>query len=163
MGIWQYSQKSKQFIPHINGNGLSNKEYVLNAVTQTADGLIAFGTNEGITTFYPKNVKESRMELGEVYLTNFMVGNRLLNCLDDYFEVPYDESTFTMEFSLLTYKNTENITFEYRINGAEKWTSTNEGQNAISFNKMKPGKYVIEVRAVSNGQTSVDHVRRLLV
>ena len=154
MGIWQYSQKSKQFIPHINGNGLSNKEYVLNAVTQTADGLIAFGTNEGITTFYPNNVKESRMELGEVYLTNFMVGNRLLNCLDDYFEVPYDESTFTMEFSLLTYKNTENITFEYRINGAEKWTSTNEGQNAISFNKMKPGKYVIEVRAVSNGQTS---------
>ena len=94
------------------------------------------------------------MEMGEVYLTNFIIGNQLLNCLDDHFEIPYDESTFTMEFSLLNYKNTQNITFEYRINGAEEWTSTNEGQNAISFNKMKPGKYVIDVRAVSNGQVS---------
>ena len=154
MGIWQYSQKNKQFIPHIHGNGLTNKEYVQNAVTQTADGLIAFGTNDGITVFNPETVKNSSMEMGEVYLTNFIIGNRQLNCLDDHFEIPYDESTFTMEFSLLTYKNSENITFEYRINGVGDWTSTNEGQNAISFNKMKPGKYVIDVRAVSNGQTS---------
>ena len=154
MGIWQYSQKRKQFIPHINGNGLTNREYVLNAVAQTHDGLIAFGTNDGITVFRPETVKNSSMEMGEVYLTNFIIGNQLLNCLDDHFEIPYDESTFTMEFSLLNYKNTQNITFEYRINGAEEWTSTNEGQNAISFNKMKPGKYVIDVRAVSNGQVS---------
>ena len=154
MGIWQYSQKRKQFIPHINGNGLTNREYVQNAVAQTHDGLIAFGTNDGITVFRPETVKNSSMEMGEVYLTNFIIGNQLLNCLDDHFEIPYDESTFTMEFSLLNYKNTQNITFEYRINGAEEWTSTNEGQNAISFNKMKPGKYVIDVRAVSNGQVS---------
>lgn len=154
MGIWQYSQKRKQFIPHINGNGLTNREYVQNAVAQTHDGLIAFGTNDGITVFRPETVKNSSMEMGEVYLTNFIIGNQLLNCLDDHFEIPYDESTFTMEFSLLNYKNTQNITFEYRINGAEEWTSTNEGQNAISFNKMKPGKYVIDVRAVSNGQIS---------
>ena len=154
MGIWQYSQKRKQFIPHINGNGLTNREYVLNAVAQTHDGLIAFGTNDGITVFRPETVKNSSMEMGEVYLTNFIIGNQLLNCLDDHFEIPYDESTFTMEFSLLNYKNTQNITFEYRINVAEEWTSTTEGQNAISFNKMKPGKYVIDVRAVSNGQIS---------
>lgn len=154
MGIWQYSQKKKQFIPHINGNGLTNKEYVQSAFTQTADGLIAFGTNGGITVFNPETVKNSSVEMGEVYLTNFMIGNRLLNCLDDHFEIPYDENTFVMEFSLLNYKNTRNITFEYRINGTGDWISTNEGQNAISFNKMKPGKYVIDVRAVSNGQVS---------
>ena len=154
MGIWQFSEKAQQFISHINGNGLTTKEYVLNSITQTNDGLIAFGTNDGITTFHPEIVKKSSTEMGEVYLTNFIVGNRFLNCLDDRFEVPYDESTFTMEFSLLNYKNTENITFEYRINGADEWVSTNEGQNAISFNKMKPGKYVIDVRAVNNGKTS---------
>ena len=154
MGIWQYSQKKRQFIPHINGNGLTTKEYVQNAFTKTADGQIAFGTNDGITLFRPETVKNSSMEMGEVYLTNFIIGNRLLNCLDDHFEIPYDESSFTMEFSLLTYKNTENISFEYRINGAGDWTPTNEGQNSVSFNEMKPGKYVIDVRAVSNGQTS---------
>ena len=154
MGIWMYSQKTRQFISHINGNGLTTKEYVLNAFSQSADGMITFGTNDGLTTFHPEIVKKSSTEMGEVYLTNFIVGNRLLNCLDDHFEVPYDESTFTMEFSLLTYKNTENINYQYRINGSDEWISTNEGQNAISFNKMKPGKYVIDVKAVNNGKVS---------
>ncbi len=29
MGIWQYEQKNRQFIGHINGNGLTTREYVL--------------------------------------------------------------------------------------------------------------------------------------
>ena len=71
--------------------------------------------------------------------------------MNNDFIVTYDENTFIMEFSLLTYNNTENITFQYRINGSNEWFSVNEGTNAISFNKMKPGKYTIEVRALSNG------------
>jgi hypothetical protein len=45
--------------------------------------------------------------------------------------VGYDENNFTMEFSLLNYRNTDNIVFQYRVNGATEWTSTAEGTNAI--------------------------------
>lgn len=163
MGIWQYNNNTHKWIGHINGNGLATKEYVVGTVFQRYDGLIGFGTSEGITAFYPATVKNSTVKMGDVFLTNFIVDGKNRNNMSDDFIVAYDENTFIMEFSLLTYHNTENITFQYRINGSSEWFSVNEGSNAISFNKMKPGKYTIEVRALCNGvyseKTKIINVR----
>ena len=153
MGIWQYDQKNRQFIGHINGNGLTTREYVLGSSMHTANDLIAFGTSDGITTFYPERVRAKKMELGDVHLTNFIIDGKPINCLTDEFTIPYEENSFTLEFSLLNYRNTDNISFQYRINEG-KWNSTNEGSNAVSFNKLKPGSYTLEVRAMSNGNFS---------
>ena len=153
MGIWQYDQKNRQFIGHINGNGLTTREYVLGSSMHTASDLIAFGTSDGITTFYPDVVRAKKMELGDVHLTNFIIDGKPINCLTDEFTIPYEENSFTLEFSLLNYRNTDNISFQYRINEG-KWNSTNEGSNAVSFNKLKPGSYTLEVRAMSNGNFS---------
>ena len=151
MGIWQYEQKNRQFIGHINGNGLTTREYVLGSSMHTASDLIAFGTSDGITTFYPDVVRAKKMELGDVHLTNFIIDGKPINCMVKDFSIPYSQNSFTLEFSLLNYRNTDNISFQYRINDG-KWNSTNEGANAVSFNKLKPGDYTLEVRATSNGR-----------
>ena len=162
MGIWQYDQKNRQFIGHINGNGLTTREYVLGSSMHTASDLIAFGTSDGITTFYPERVRAKKMELGDVHLTNFIIDGKPINCLTDEFTIPYEENSFTLEFSLLNYRNTDNISFQYRINEG-KWNSTNEGSNAVSFNKLKPGSYTLEIRAMSNGnfskKSTIIHIR----
>lgn len=151
MGIWEYNVNAGKFISHISGNGLTTKEYIIGAVMHRKDDMIGFGTNDGITVFYPELVKKNGIKMGQVYLTNFILGGKSIDCRSDYFEIPYSENSFSMEFSLLNYKNTDNIGFQYRINGAKDWTSTNEGSNAIAFNKLRPGKYIIEVRAYNNG------------
>ncbi len=151
MGIWQYKMLSKRFIGHISGNGLTTKEYIIGTQMHRSDDMIGFGTSDGITTFYPETVKKNGIKMGELYLTNFIQGGRSIDCLSNHFEIPYSENSFSMEFSLLNYKNTDNIGLQYRINGAKEWMSTNEGNNVISFNKLRPGKYVIEVRAYNNG------------
>lgn len=154
MGIWQYNNKMQKFISHISGNGLTSREYIVGAVMHCNDDMVGFGTTDGITTFYPEMVKKNGIKMGQVYLTNFLRGGKSVDCLTDYFEIPYSENTFSMEFSLLNYKNTDNIGFQYRINGGKEWISTNEGSNVISFNKLRPGKYIIEVRAYNNGNYS---------
>lgn len=149
-GIWQYNAKSRNFIAHINGNGLSTKEYIQGAALKLADGRIAFGINDGITVFYPKNVRDMRLRMGNVYLTNFNIGGKSVNCLTDKFELPYNENSFSMEFSLLNFKNTANITFQYNINGNKDWVSLPEGSNLLSFTNLKSGDYNIKVRAENN-------------
>ncbi len=151
MGIWQYNKKSNRFIGHISGNGLTTKEYMIGVSMHGSDDMIGFGTSDGITTFYPEMVKKNGIKMGEVYLTGFMQGGKNVDCLSNHFEIPYSENSFSMEFSLLNYKNTDNIGLQYRINGTKEWISTNEGNNVISFNKLRSGKYVIEVRAYNNG------------
>lgn len=154
LGIWQYNHIKKNFISHIRGNGLTTKEYILGAAVHSADDRIVFGIDDGITVFYPKDIKNIHMELGKIQLTNFILDGKEISCFADEFDVPYNENTFSLEFSMFNFKYTDEITFQYRINNADNWVSIPEGTNAISFNKLNPGKYNIEVRATGNGAVS---------
>ncbi len=160
-GIWQYDHSKKQLIGHTNGNGLTEKEYIQGVMLHNPDDFIGFGTADGITTFHPDKVRADKMELGDVYLTNFIVNGKPIDCLKTRFELKHTENTFSLEFSLLNYKNTHTICFQYRINGGE-WRRTDEGINTISFNSLTPGNYLIEVRAESNGHFS-QKITKILV
>ena len=150
MGIWQYDHKGQRLISHLRGNGLTTHEYIVGTMLQEPDGRIVVATNDGLTTFRPSDVKGDHIKMGDVFLSAFLLNGKAINPRADRFDIPYDENAFVMEFSLLNYQNTENITFQYRINEGE-WTSASEGLNSFSFTKMKPGTYHMEVRAMSNG------------
>ena len=137
----------------LHGNGLTTKEYRLGAVFHTPQDIIGFATTDGITVFRPSEVKQIGDTLGEVFLTGMTISGEATDCLASKWTIPYGESTFKMEFSLLDYSNTENITFEYRLNGG-KWQVVPDGINAIYFNRMMPGKYRLELKATSSGAES---------
>ncbi len=160
-GIWQYDHKNQKFIGHINGNGLRGHEYMQGAVMHTDGSIIGFGMPDGIVVFRPENVRGKAIALGDVYLTNFIIDGKGIDCMNDHFEVPYSQNSFTLEFSTLNYKNADNISFQYRVNGGE-WQTTAEGMNSVNFNKLEPDKYVVEVRAANNG-TSSDHIRTITI
>jgi signal transduction histidine kinase/DNA-binding response OmpR family regulator/ligand-binding sensor domain-containing protein len=152
-GIWQYNRQQQCFVNYLNGNGLSTKEYIAGAAIEFADGRIAFGKRDGLTVFNPSVIKSGSINIGKVCLTRFLRDGTPVDFRSDIFTIPYDENSFSMEFSLLDYESTENISFQYRLNEGQ-WISTNKGDNVISFGKMKPGTYHIDVRAECNGVIS---------
>ena len=153
-GIWLYDAKKQGMYSFIHGFGLKAREYRAGMALTTQEGNIVFGANEGLTVFSPAELNHSNIKLGEVFLTGFFINGKSCDCLQDRFTIPYEEKLFTMQFSLLDYRNTENITFEYRLNHNHSWTKVEEGSNSIVFNRMIPGKYQLEVRAVCNGVVS---------
>lgn len=161
-GIWQYDRRRGEFIGHLRGNGLRAQEYAQGAVLRTADDRIAFGMGDGLTTFYPEHVRANRLSMDSVYLTHFLIDGKAIDCLADDYSLAYSENSFTLQFSLLDYKRADDISYQYRINGGS-WQATEEGSNTISFTKLEPGSYTIEVRAANNGAYSrsmrVLHIR----
>lgn len=153
-GIWLYEIQAKRLLGYTHGYGLSNHEYRRCAAVNASNGHIAFGTNDGITEFNPDDVRRINISLGDVFLTDFMIGGRHADCLQERLVIPYGENAFLMKFSLLDYQNTDNITFEYRLNKKHEWTAIPEGTNTIYFNRMMPGTYLLEVRAIYNGAVS---------
>ncbi len=150
-GIWQYDYHNKRFIGHVSGNGLESREFILGAVVHAADDRICYGSNEGIVSFYPDEVNGQVDYLnGEVYLTRFTIDGEPVNTAQREFVIPFGQYSFAMDFSLLNFRNDDNIHFEYRLNGGD-WTPFPEGGNSVLFNRLKPGKYNIQVRATSNG------------
>ena len=150
-GIWQYDQRHKRVISHVGGNGLDAREFILGALATDRDGRVSFGSIEGIVTFYPDEVSGAAVNTDEkVVLTNFVIDGKPVGCLSDTYKIPYDRNSFAMEFSLLDFSNSENVNYEYRINGG-LWIPFMDGSNSVAFSRMNPGHYEIEVRAMTNG------------
>lgn len=150
-GIWHYDKQRQHVVRYVDGNGLDTREFVLGAVAVAKDGRLSFGSIEGIVSFYPHDVSGSGIDNSEqVYLTSFVIDGKPVGCLTDKFKIPYNQNSFVMEFSMLNYRDAENIHYEYRINGGE-WVPFIDGANRVAFSRMKPGKYEIEVRAMCNG------------
>lgn len=47
--------------------------------------------------------------MGKVYLTNFIVDGKSIDFMKEEFSVPYSQNSFSLEFSMLNYKNDEDI------------------------------------------------------
>lgn len=164
MGIWQWNKQKQVFISYINGNGLRTKEYLKNDAISLPDGKIGFRHYYGYTTFHPDEVKNNIIYLDKVYLSNITIDGKSINHRQDYYEVEHDEGNFVLEYSLMNFQSTENITFQYRINKSKKWATLPEGTNSIYLNRVEPGKYTIEVRAMCNGiYSSTNNIVKLKV
>ena len=161
-GIWQYSMKNKTFVGHVNGNGLTQKEYLYGIGMHTDGDVIYFGQNDGLTVFSPSQVKKQNVSLDSLQLVGFLVGNvpvgagTVLNDVEitdrnvaqsDRFTVNYLDHTVTMAFSQLNYDNAMNIILEYRVNGG-RWIANPEGTNGITLSQLQPGTYRVDVRAL---------------
>ncbi len=162
MGIWQYQAATGNFVPHVNGNGLTQKEYLYGVGMHTDNDNIYFGQNDGLTVFSPKTIKEDHPSLDSLHLTAFIVGNQpvsantVLNGVhvtdkpigqSEYFTLSYLDHTITLAFSQLNFETPENLIFEYQMNGGE-WIRNPEGKNDFTLGHLQPGTYRIGVRAM---------------
>ena len=165
MGIWQYDVRKQKFIGHVNGNGLTSQEYTNCVGMQTNSGTIFLANNDGLTVFRPEEVTGTHKKMPPLRLTGFLIAGNAVNTLTrsngtpvtqeptietDHYTVSYLDNSVSLEFSLLDFNNPSNILFEYRINHG-KWFQNPEGQNNIQLSHLQPGRYEIEVRALSAG------------
>ena len=160
-GIWQYDRQTRKLISHVGNSGIIDNEFCNGAFCRLPDDLVVFGANSNITAFYPDVVRSSHKVEGQVYLTRFATTTKVENTFADEFVIPWDDNRFTMEFSMLNYQNAAGISYEYRMNGG-KWIAFDNDGNSLTFTKLNPGTYHIEVRATSNGWHS-DDVKKLTV
>lgn len=149
-GLWQYDHLTRRFISYGTGYGQITGEYLGNVSFRSADGMIGFGFDGGVTVFYPQTVKGIQNRQGRVWLTGAVI--------DDLWQLPQEgqidmyprNHTLTLTFSLLDYRDAAGVIYEYRINGGG-WHTNATGDNTIRFNSLGTGTYSIEVRAVYGG------------
>jgi len=178
MGIWQYQKQKKHFEGYVYGNGLLTREYAPGVAMRTPDDRIWFGVSDGITSFEPDELRNSKYNPGRIHLTGLFIGSNSVNCstLSDNrpviteslenshrLEFSYLDNTFTLEFSLLNYSSSENVSYEYRINGTEEWTRTMAGRNRVPFTHLHSGTYILEVRAYDSGTYTESQIYHIIV
>ena len=121
-----------------------------------------FGSVKGMITFRPDDLVKSNQNLN-VLITGFQVQNKELEIDKDssilnrsiiYTEnitLPYDRSSFSIDFSALSFTAPEMVVYRYLMSGLDKeWTEIKPNRK-IYFTNLAPGKYVLKLKAsVSN-------------
>ena len=165
-GISCVMPQQENIVSYYAKDGLQGNEFFQGAYLRNSDGKIHFGGVNGITSFYPSEIDDDNQRTS-VYITNFSIQQQSVNTQTlsgkkQVVEVPVDEAerftldyrdnTFTITFATLTFDNTNQLVYAYRIKELyTTWLKTNPGQNEVTYNNLPPGEYTFEVCVANQG------------
>ena len=160
-GLYSYNIKQQSLSLYTKADGIQGNEFFQNAATKAKDGKLFFAGVNGITSFYPKDIKprEYNLKLSIESLNvngrNIKMGDKSGNrtILDTALikahniHLSYNDNSFTIKFSNFNYINSDRIRLLYRFASQNTiWTETSLGNKTISIIGLKYGKYILEAK-----------------
>ncbi len=152
-----------KIINYYVGDGLQNNEFSEGVSCSGDHGILAFGGIGGVTIFNPLKVMQKNRSL-HIYISDFNVGGEPVvagmksggytitdtSVMEtETFDLNYQDNSFSLNISTLTYDNPERIYYLYSING-EEWVKMPQGKNEITFSHLLPGTYKFRIKAMDN-------------
>lgn len=163
MGL-AYIDINNQFIKIFQqSDGLLSNQFNHRSAFKDTAGNIYFGSLKGFIRFNPKQFSVSKT-VPPIFFTQLQVYNKevsshsmytiseklILN--SDHIRLPYNRSTFSLDFAALDYTSPENIEYAYMLDEVDKKWNLIGKDRRIHFNNLSPGNYVIKIKSTnSNG------------
>jgi len=172
-GISKLTLKNVQSISHFDfsftnysiTDGLQGKEFNKSSALCTSDGEIFFGGPDGLTAFFPDEIKEDTtvakiifrdfrifnksIPYGQKYNNRILLDKPIFNT--DRIALKYQENSFTIEFIALNYFYPEKNNYAYKLDGFDnKWITSNGKKNSATYTNLTNGTYVFRVKEVKD-------------
>ncbi|GHT38113.1 hybrid sensor histidine kinase/response regulator [Bacteroidia bacterium] len=147
------------FTNYYASDGLQGNEFSRGAVFKAADGELFFGGVNGITSFYPADIRPNEKTLN-VYFTDFYLFGKPVHFAQPLMEtqaieLPANANVFSLEFSTLEYDNPKGVTYRYHLENFDgTWLTTPPGNNRISYTNIQPGTYKLLIQATDKENRS---------
>lgn len=169
----QYKQRAKLlrykqtvFVNYSISEGLPNKQFNYNSVYRADDGLLYFGTINGMIAFYPENL-QMHHNIAQVEFTDFKIYgksvtpdtigsplNKNIEEADEIYLNSEQAKSFSFEFTVPTVSHPNSTFFAYKLDTDREWNYIGN-QNQLTYANLSEGKYTLTVKAVLiiNGTT----------
>lgn len=144
-------------------DGLLSNQFNHRSAYRDRDGNIYFGSLKGFVRFSPNQLFVSKY-VPPIFITRIQVYDKEVSTNSPYtfsenftpnagdIKLPYNRSTFSLDFSALGYTSPGNIEYAYMLDGIDKKWNFIGKDRRIHFNNLSPGNYVIKIKSTnSNG------------
>jgi ligand-binding sensor domain-containing protein/signal transduction histidine kinase/DNA-binding response OmpR family regulator len=163
-GLYQFNKERNAFICYTVEDGLPVNQFNFSSSIQAQNGLLYFGSVNGLISFDPKAIKEKR-ESFYVHLSHLSIDNKdvtakeadspLTAALDDLssIEFSYNQSrSFIIEYAAISLGNTSSIHYQIRLSGVdEKWRNVGQERKFVGSN-LPSGTYTLQIRANNSNE-----------
>ncbi|NER11935.1 helix-turn-helix domain-containing protein [Leptobacterium flavescens] len=147
--------------------GVQSYEFNAGAYFKAEDGKLFFGGINGLNSFYPATINNSR-NTAKIVFTGFQIlddknigTDKLLEehiSRTDNIELSHYQNNFSFKFAELNYSDNADNTYEYKLEGlSKKWQDLGK-ERQITLASLDPGSYTLHLRVTDDltKKTSVD-------
>ncbi|MGH9388392.1 MAG: ligand-binding sensor domain-containing protein, partial [Vicinamibacteria bacterium] len=159
-GLSRFDPRTSAFRHYGSGETLRRQSFSPGAF-RSRTGRLFFGAGDGLTTFFPAEIKDAFYE-PPVVLTGVQIANRPVPIGG---ESPLKRSitgarelriharhrVLSLEFAALSFRAPGKNRYRYRLEGFDsEWTEVDSGRRLVTYTNLPPGSYVFRVKG-SNG------------
>ncbi|RFM27032.1 sensor histidine kinase [Deminuibacter soli] len=155
-------------------DGLLSNQFNYNSACQDTAGNIYLGSVKGMIRFNPAGFTRNTFA-APLFITGFQVYNKEIkvNATDtairhsilytDKVTLKYDQSTFSIDFSALSYTSPEKTAYAYFMEGLDKKWTFLQTNRKVYFTELPPGSYIFHAKASVNGSTYTNEIQLAIV
>lgn len=150
-------------------DGLLTNDFESGSIDVSNTGRLYFGSKEGILSFDPDRINETRNDVNIVF-SNLAVFNQPVKpgvVLDDQvvlnesllysnqINLPYTQNNFSLSFTAPQYEKPSKLLFRYKLVGLdERWIFARSDRRFVNYSNMDFGHYQLKVQASTDGGKS---------
>jgi ligand-binding sensor domain-containing protein/serine phosphatase RsbU (regulator of sigma subunit) len=152
-GICKMDPLTREIRNYRKEDGTQGNEFNQNATFKTADGRLWFGGADGITAFYPNEIKVNQTPADAVLLS-FSVLNEPFTKenigVAKEIELSWRDYFFSFEYSGTEFTNPSKNRYKYMMVGFdEDWVDAGD-RRFVTYTNLDPGEYTFRVMASNN-------------
>ena len=143
--------------------GLPNKQFNYNSVYKTPEGLLYFGTINGMIAFYPEELQTIK-NVAKVELSSLKILGNIIKPQDgnspltrsiaetEDIRLTYEQAkSFTIDFTVPTLSHSNSTFFAIKLNTDKDWSFLGS-QNHVTYANLPPGEYILNIKAAFNNR-----------
>ncbi|MGX1928974.1 hybrid sensor histidine kinase/response regulator transcription factor [Flagellimonas sp. 2504JD4-2] len=160
-GITKLNHGNTASMNYTVDDGLLGNYFNNNAVLKDKNGILYFGSYEGLNYFDPMKIKANE-QLPKVYFSDFRLFNEKITPADEKSPLEkvivetndvtlnHNQSVFTIEYSSISFTRPEKNQYAYYMEGIDKnWNFVGETRN-VTYANLLPGDYTFKVKVANN-------------
>lgn len=170
-GISRFNPATKTFRNFDKYDGLPDYAMEESSALKLEDGIIGFGSREGIVTFVPESISDNNINY-PTYIVDMTVSNKSYDVWStDSISVKYMEkvtlkhhqSMFSIEFAALNYYTQSHVKYAYILEGYEKEWHVADKNRIASYTNVPPGSYLFRVKTIDDTNPALSSGRTLQI
>lgn len=167
-GLAYIERKSGQIKTFKQSDGLLSDQFNHRSSFKDPEGNIYFGCLKGLIRFNPDNYTTTGYT-PPIYITQLQVFNKDVtinsrHLFSDYLFrqgnkilLPYNNSTFSLDFVALSYTAPDNIRYAYMLEGIDKGWNYVDKNKIMHFYNLSPGNYIIKIKSTNSSSLWVSN------
>ena len=145
-GLNKFDIEKENIINFTKMDGIYGYQFNINSSLKNKDGMMIFGSTNGITYFNPEDIENPIGNKNKVVFGDIFIGKNKVSYNNKELILEHYDKDLSIEYFLPIYENLNNITYEYMIEGIDSNWIYVDRKSYLNIKTLEPGKYTLKMR-----------------